>query len=96
MYNYLCKIYLAKAGKLINNISKLNDKNSIVLVNMARICEKEAKRKEQLCEMNGSLNSGNVKHINQMYLIKLIIYFRYMDSIKAKLKYLESLQSNDS
>jgi hypothetical protein len=49
-----------------NRFKNLENQNSQVLVNAARVYENEAKRKEQLLSVKSSLNMENSKQINKM------------------------------
>ncbi|CAI2384418.1 unnamed protein product [Moneuplotes crassus] len=71
-----------KAVQYIDRAKQIEEQNSQVLVNMARICESEAKRKEQLLDVQNSITVDNSKQINKMYV----------NSIKAKLAYIHQMQ----
>lgn len=57
---------LAKVSNYIKNSKHIDSQNSQVLVNMARMCESEAKRKEQLMSVNSSLTISNTRNVNNM------------------------------
>ena len=62
----LWHFFIGKAAQYFEKAKNMEEQNSQVLVNMARICESEAKRKEQLISVKSSANMDNTKQINQM------------------------------
>jgi hypothetical protein len=59
-------IAIDKVAMYIENSKHITEQNSQALVKMARMCESEAKRKEQLINVCSSMTLNDSKSINKM------------------------------